>query len=126
MSKLSLDQRILFENLINFIQIQNNFTYALLLTGFYPCIHQISYDNLKFKNSIYLYKNLGLARFPYLLSNPRNHWAGCCPRAWIWRFLVALAKNIPVLAQNCRVYAIDLIGFGGSAKPQPGEKLPTL
>ncbi|MBE9210759.1 alpha/beta fold hydrolase [Nostoc sp. LEGE 06077] len=36
---------------------------------------------------------------------------------WHWR------KNIPVLAQTCRVYAIDLIGFGGSAKPQPGEKI---
>ncbi|AFY45307.1 alpha/beta fold hydrolase [Nostoc sp. PCC 7107] len=36
---------------------------------------------------------------------------------WHWR------KNIPVLAQNCRVYAIDLLGFGGSAKPQPGEKI---
>lgn len=36
-------------------------------------------------------------------------------------------KNIPVLAQNCRVYAIDLIGFGGSAKPQPdGEIAYTL
>lgn len=32
-------------------------------------------------------------------------------------------KNIPVLAQNCRVYAIDLIGFGGSAKPKPGERI---
>lgn len=29
-------------------------------------------------------------------------------------------KNIPVLAQSCRCYAIDLIGFGGSAKPTPG------
>jgi pimeloyl-ACP methyl ester carboxylesterase len=28
-------------------------------------------------------------------------------------------KNIPVLAQNNRVFAIDLIGFGGSAKPAP-------
>ncbi|BAY74080.1 alpha/beta hydrolase fold protein [Nostoc linckia NIES-25] len=36
---------------------------------------------------------------------------------WHWR------KNIPVLAENCRVYAIDLIGFGGSAKPEPGEKI---
>ncbi|MCX7593793.1 MAG: alpha/beta fold hydrolase [Fischerella sp.] len=34
---------------------------------------------------------------------------------WHWR------KNMPVLAQNCRVYAIDLIGFGASAKPKPGE-----
>ncbi|BAT55735.1 hypothetical protein NOS3756_47280 [Nostoc sp. NIES-3756] len=32
-------------------------------------------------------------------------------------------KNIPVLAQNCRVYAIDLIGFGGSAKPQPDTEI---
>lgn len=32
-------------------------------------------------------------------------------------------KNIPVLAERCRVYAIDLIGFGASAKPQPGEKI---
>ena len=32
-------------------------------------------------------------------------------------------KNIPALAANCRVYAIDLIGFGGSAKPKPGEKI---
>lgn len=32
-------------------------------------------------------------------------------------------QNIPVLAENCRVYAIDLIGFGGSAKPTPGEKI---
>lgn len=32
-------------------------------------------------------------------------------------------KNIPVIAQNCRVYAIDLIGFGASAKPKPGEKI---
>ncbi len=36
---------------------------------------------------------------------------------WHWR------KNIPALAENCRVYAIDLIGFGGSAKPEPGEKI---
>ncbi len=28
-------------------------------------------------------------------------------------------KNIPVLAQNCRVYTLDLIGFGASAKPSP-------
>ncbi|MBR8838350.1 MAG: alpha/beta fold hydrolase [Stigonema ocellatum SAG 48.90 = DSM 106950] len=32
-------------------------------------------------------------------------------------------KNIPVLADFCRVYAIDLIGFGASAKPKPGEKI---
>jgi pimeloyl-ACP methyl ester carboxylesterase len=32
-------------------------------------------------------------------------------------------KNIPVLAQHYRVFAIDLIGFGGSAKPTPGEAI---
>jgi len=30
-------------------------------------------------------------------------------------------KNIPVLAQVARVYAIDLIGFGSSAQPKPSE-----
>lgn len=30
-------------------------------------------------------------------------------------------KNIPVLAETNRVYAIDLIGFGKSVKPVPGE-----
>ena len=28
-------------------------------------------------------------------------------------------KNIPVLAKSCRCYAIDLIGFGASDKPEP-------
>ncbi len=32
-------------------------------------------------------------------------------------------KNLPVLARNCRCYAIDLIGFGGSAKPTPGVEV---
>ena len=32
-------------------------------------------------------------------------------------------KNIPVLAENCRVFAIDLIGFGGSAKPKPHDEI---
>jgi pimeloyl-ACP methyl ester carboxylesterase len=30
-------------------------------------------------------------------------------------------KNLPVLAQSCRCYAIDLIGFGASAKPPPSS-----
>jgi pimeloyl-ACP methyl ester carboxylesterase len=32
-------------------------------------------------------------------------------------------QNIPVLGKSCRVYAIDLIGFGGSAKPTPGQEI---
>ncbi|ARV63269.1 alpha/beta hydrolase [Nostocales cyanobacterium HT-58-2] len=32
-------------------------------------------------------------------------------------------KNIAVLAEHCRVYAIDLIGFGASAKPKPNEAI---
>ena len=32
-------------------------------------------------------------------------------------------KNLPVLGQTCRCYAIDLIGFGSSAKPTPGVEL---
>jgi pimeloyl-ACP methyl ester carboxylesterase len=36
---------------------------------------------------------------------------------WHWR------KNIPILSENCRVFAVDLIGFGSSAKPKPGEKI---
>ena len=32
-------------------------------------------------------------------------------------------KNIPVLGQSCRCYAIDLIGFGGSAKPTPNKDI---
>lgn len=32
-------------------------------------------------------------------------------------------KNLPVLGENCRCYAIDLIGFGGSAKPIPNQDI---
>jgi pimeloyl-ACP methyl ester carboxylesterase len=32
-------------------------------------------------------------------------------------------KNIPELAENARVFALDLIGFGGSAKPAPGKEI---
>lgn len=32
-------------------------------------------------------------------------------------------KNMPELAKNCRVYAIDLIGFGRSAKPTPNVEI---
>ncbi len=32
-------------------------------------------------------------------------------------------KNLPVLGESCRCYAIDLIGFGASAKPTPGIEI---
>lgn len=32
-------------------------------------------------------------------------------------------KNLPVLGETCRCYAMDLIGFGGSAKPTPGVEI---
>ena len=32
-------------------------------------------------------------------------------------------KNLPVLGEFCRCYAIDLIGFGGSDKPQPSAEI---
>ncbi|MBL1173811.1 alpha/beta fold hydrolase [Pantanalinema sp. GBBB05] len=32
-------------------------------------------------------------------------------------------KNLPILAATNRVYALDLIGFGGSAKPKPGAEI---
>ncbi len=33
-------------------------------------------------------------------------------------------KNLPVLGQHCRVYAIDLLGYGYSSKPDPRRAPP--
>ena len=36
---------------------------------------------------------------------------GACSDHW--------RKNFPVLAESCQVYAIDLLGYGWSDKPDP-------
>lgn len=43
------------------------------------------------------------------------HGFGACWGHW--------RRNLPVLGQECRVFALDLIGFGASAKPQPGIEI---
>ncbi len=43
------------------------------------------------------------------------HGFGACWQHW--------RKNLPVLGKICRCYAIDLIGFGGSDKPKPNQKI---
>jgi pimeloyl-ACP methyl ester carboxylesterase len=57
------------------------------------------------------YQTAGTTGTPILLI----HGLGASCQHW--------RKNIPVLAQSHRVYAIDLIGFGQSAKPQPGTSI---
>ena len=32
-------------------------------------------------------------------------------------------RNLPILGESCRCYAIDLIGFGGSDKPPPDKEI---
>lgn len=57
------------------------------------------------------YQQAGGAGVPMLLV----HGFGASSDHW--------RKNIPVLAETNRVFAIDLIGFGYSAKPAPGEEI---
>jgi pimeloyl-ACP methyl ester carboxylesterase len=66
---------------------------------------------------------LALARFPICYQSQGSagpavvlvHGFGASLGHW--------RQNIPVLAENCRVYALDLLGFGNSAKPEPGKKI---
>jgi pimeloyl-ACP methyl ester carboxylesterase len=57
------------------------------------------------------YQTAGTQGTPILLI----HGLGASAQHW--------RKNIAVLAEQHRVYAIDLIGFGASAKPKPGEAI---
>jgi len=43
------------------------------------------------------------------------HGFGACWQHW--------RKNIPILGESCRCYALDLIGFGKSAKPSPNQEI---
>ncbi|MDV2998800.1 MAG: 4,5:9,10-diseco-3-hydroxy-5,9,17-trioxoandrosta-1(10),2-diene-4-oate hydrolase [Chroococcopsis gigantea SAG 12.99] len=43
------------------------------------------------------------------------HGFGACWGHW--------RKNIPVIGETCRCYALDLIGFGGADKPAPGGEI---
>jgi pimeloyl-ACP methyl ester carboxylesterase len=58
------------------------------------------------------YQKAGLAGPPLLLI----HGFGASSDHW--------RKNIPALATAHRVYAIDLVGFGKSVKPYPGDPVP--
>lgn len=58
------------------------------------------------------YQQFGSAGAPVLLI----HGFGASSDHW--------QQNSPVLAEQQRVFAIDLLGFGGSAKPQPSQDLP--
>lgn len=82
------------------------------------------------------------------VSSPSNEGSLPAPKFWQWRDLsicyqsagtsgpaVLLIhgfgaswghwrKNIPGLAETCQVYALDLLGFGGSDKPPPNHPLP--
>lgn len=57
------------------------------------------------------YQTMGTQGLPVVLI----HGLGASSDHW--------RKNIPILAENHRVYAIDLIGFGQSAKPTPGNPI---
>lgn len=44
-------------------------------------------------------------------------------KVFFWNFVVICSdhfrKNIPYLAEHCKVYSIDLLGYGYSDKPDP-------
>jgi pimeloyl-ACP methyl ester carboxylesterase len=89
----------------------------LILQAFYDRIAPIA-SSIQSRIS-----NLAVARISHKLSSLWGKGAavilvhGFGASVGHWR------KNLPVLGQSCRCYALDLIGFGASAKPTPGQAL---
>jgi pimeloyl-ACP methyl ester carboxylesterase len=74
--------------------------------------HPVSSHQWQWQGQTIRYQQAGTTGAPLLLI----HGFGASSEHW--------RKNLPDLGQTHRVYAIDLLGFGQSAKPSPNQPLP--